>query len=187
MVSHLSHEQNESYTMPCQDDHNVSTEVMLGSEHDTSSYDYDVLNDLTAFKRKHKNRLIFGHLNINSIRSKMDEVKSIIEKNLVDVIAFSESKIDDTFPNSQFSVDQFNLYRADRTSHGGGVMCYVRSTLPHRIRHDLSKRSDTIENVVIELQQKSAKCFLIMIYSSPSTHVTVLHETLSFILEKMFI
>jgi hypothetical protein len=103
---------------------------------------------------------------------------------VLDILAFSESKLDDTFPNSQFSIANFNMYRADRTSHGGGVMCYVRSTLPHRIRSDISHCNDTIENLVVEVKQKSNKYFFIIVYSSPSTPFTVFNETLSCLIEK---
>jgi hypothetical protein len=39
------------------------------------------------------------------------------------------TKLDETFPNSQFEVENYHLWRADRSPHGGGMLLYVRSDL----------------------------------------------------------
>ena len=50
---------------------------------------------------------------------------------LVDLIFlfFSETKIDGSFPDSQFQVKGFRLSRSDRKAGGGGLMIYVRSDI----------------------------------------------------------
>ncbi|KAH3777431.1 hypothetical protein DPMN_178874, partial [Dreissena polymorpha] len=40
-----------------------------------------------------------------------------------------ETKIDGSFPNAQFAVDNYHLWRADRTASSGGVMAYLRSDM----------------------------------------------------------
>ena len=62
-----------------------------------------VLNDI---RRKNVGRLLIGHLNINSIRNKFDELKSLIHDKF-DVFIVSETKIDDSFPVNQFSIEVF--------------------------------------------------------------------------------
>ena len=52
-------------------------------------------------KRNSPDKLILGHLNINSIRNKFDAFTYIIGNN-IDVILIPETKIDDTFPTAQF-------------------------------------------------------------------------------------
>jgi exonuclease III len=49
--------------------------------------------------------------------------------NTIDVLIIAETKLDETFPNSQFEVENDHLWRADRSSHGGGMLLYVRSDL----------------------------------------------------------
>ena len=46
-------------------------------------------------------RLIFGQLNINSIRTKFELLKDQIKGN-IDVLMISETQIEDTFPHGQF-------------------------------------------------------------------------------------
>ena len=39
----------------------------------------------------------------------------------------SETKTDDTFPDSQFLIKGFSVpYRLDRTAKGGGILLYIR-------------------------------------------------------------
>ena len=55
------------------------------------------------------NKLIFAHVNVNSIRSKFEELISQV-KGTVDVLMISETKIDDSFPIANLLIDGlFNL------------------------------------------------------------------------------
>jgi hypothetical protein len=49
--------------------------------------------------------------------------------NTIDMMIIAETKLDETFPNSQFEVENDHLWRADRSSHGGGMLLYARSGL----------------------------------------------------------
>ena len=42
----------------------------------------------------------------------------------------SETKLDESFPDAQFKINGFKLYRNDRNEHGGGVVVYVRADIP---------------------------------------------------------
>ena len=67
------------------------------------------------------NKIIVGHLNINSLRNKFEALQYIININL-GIIILSETKLDDSFPLAQFMVKNFGvLYRPDRNSNGGGL------------------------------------------------------------------
>ena len=78
------------------------------------------------------NKLIFPHLNINSIRNKFEE---LILKSwcwcTVDVLMILETKIDDSFPIVNFLIDSFSQpYRIQRNTSGGGIMLYIREDIP---------------------------------------------------------
>ena len=78
-------------------------------------------------------RIIFGQININSIRSKFDLVMNII-KNEIDILMISETKIDNSFPISQFTMTGYSIpFRLDRASHGGGIFLFVREDIPSKI------------------------------------------------------
>ena len=93
---------------------------------------YSILNDLRV---KHIHRLIFAHININSIRNKFDMLADLIAGK-IDLLLISETKIDDTFPSSQFLIPGFSTpFRHNRTKNGGGLMSYVREDIPAKLIH----------------------------------------------------
>ena len=66
--------------------------------------------------------LIFGHLNVNSIRNKFEALKLFIEDQL-DIIAISETKLDDSFPVKQFCIHGYNTpFRVDKSDNSGGYI-----------------------------------------------------------------
>ena len=55
-----------------------------------------------------------GNLNINSLPNKFNQLQELVLKH-VDILVLTETKLDDSFPNSQFSVDGFSEpFRIDR-------------------------------------------------------------------------
>ena len=73
------------------------------------------------------------HLNINSIRNKLHDLKILSQDLMPTVLAISEAKVDASFPNIQFLLDHYcNLgdFCKDRTNHGGGLMIYTRKGTP---------------------------------------------------------
>ena len=109
--------------------------------------------------------MIIGQLNINSLRNKFYALKTIIQGN-IDVLILTETKIDNTFPQSQFYIPGYKVpYRRDRDGYGGGVMLYVREDIPsdilikHRIDEDL-------EAIFVEINLRKTKLLLIGTYNS---------------------
>ena len=95
------------------------------------------------------NKLIFAHLNINSISNKFEEFISHV-KGTVNVLIISETKIDDSFPIANFLIHDFGQpYRIDRNSSGGGIMLYVREDIPSRVE------SLPVEGFYVELKLRS--------------------------------
>ena len=91
-------------------------------------------NDLIGLSKqrlKYPKNLTIGHLNINSVRNKFSSLQQTV-LNKTDILLLSETKIDDSFPNSQFYAD-FKMYRKDRTKPGGGLLLYVNENLPGKI------------------------------------------------------
>ena len=84
-----------------------------------------VLSHLKSLKVKNPNRVIIAHLNINTISSNFDQLSYQI-RTTVDISVVGETKLDDSFPQSQFKISGFSQpYRLDRNRNGGGVMIFV--------------------------------------------------------------
>ena len=54
------------------------------------------------------NRLIMGNLNIKSISNKFDQLKLFVQGEVDDLIV-TETKLDSTFPTSQFVIDVYHI------------------------------------------------------------------------------
>ena len=83
-----------------------------------------------------------------------------------------ESKLNNTFPDEQFTVKGFRLYRYDYMDNSGGIMLYVRSDLPQRERTELMFNTQTIqsgriESVVVEIVINGTKWLLYNVYKQP--------------------
>ena len=67
---------------------------------------------------------IIGHLNVNSLRNKFAAIDELI-KNKIDICLISETKVDESFPNQQFKINGYKLFRKDRDRFDGGayVLC----------------------------------------------------------------
>ena len=84
-------------------------------------------------KAQSSDKLILGHLYINSNRNKFEALKCIIDNN-VEIFLISETKLYDSFPSVQFLNKGFSApYRFDRNSKNGGMLFYIREDIPSKI------------------------------------------------------
>ena len=68
----------------------------------------DVKKSLKNIRNTNINNLIFGHLNINSLRNKFDILSEQV-KGSIDIFMVSETKLDDSFPEGQFFSKRFSF------------------------------------------------------------------------------
>ena len=89
----------------------------------------DISTILKDIKLRNVKRLTITSLNINYVANKFEQLKII------------ETKIDDTFPTSQFLIEGYSKpYRQDRNRYGGGIIIFIRDDLPSKLlsRHTFS-------------------------------------------------
>ena len=126
---------------------------------------------LSEIKNKNGERLIIGHLNINSLHNKFEPLKSIIQQN-VDIIMISETKLDDSFPSNQFALEGFSSpFRLDKNCRSGGIVIYIREDIPCKElkNHDLPK---DVEGIYIELVLRKNKWILFGGYNPKKENAT---------------
>ena len=71
------------------------------SEIDNDIVDHITNADPKSFHIRNLNKIVVGHLNINSIRNKFDFLAHQVKRN-IDIRMTSETKLDESFPPSQF-------------------------------------------------------------------------------------
>ena len=93
---------------------------------------------------------------------------------LADILIISETKLDESFPNTQFRIPAYSIYRKDRNGFGGGLLVYINSLLPHYLRKDYDNMfSKGIESLLFEVINKKRKWLLLAIYKPPNISDTV--------------
>ena len=92
----------------------------------------DTLNGLHEQRLNHPKNVIIGHLNINSIRNKFSGFKDLVLKE-TDICLLPETKIDDSFPNSQFFAEGYRIFRKDINKNGGGLILYINEDIPGKL------------------------------------------------------
>ena len=65
-----------------------------------------------------------------SVANKLDRLEELV-KDYVDILIVLETKINNTFLKTQFRLNGFSEpFRKDRNINGGGVLIFVRNTIP---------------------------------------------------------
>ena len=81
----------------------------------------------------------------------------------------SETKIDDSFPETQFINEGYSKpFRRDRNSHGGGLLIYVRDMIPCKAGVD--KLLGNYDHIIILL---CLRLFRLLYVESPSLIMTI--------------
>ena len=126
----------------------------------------DFISDLKNLRYCNPENVMIGHININSLRNKYDPIRSILHNGLCDIFTVSETKLDGSFPTAQFHITNFVLHRKDRNAHGGGIITYIRSDLPHSRRFNFELNTSTFEFIILEVQlYKKEKWFICSCYN----------------------
>ena len=125
---------------------------------ENSEYNFKNLNS--------RKGLSISLLNVNGLRSKLDDIKILLQSGNIDILCVNETKVDQHISQADLAISGYNLHRKDRNRHGGGVGIYCKdfiniNTLPH-----LS--SEGIESIWIKISvKKSSPIFLCCAYRPP--------------------
>ena len=108
----------------------------------------DVKTVLKSIHPENTNKLVFAHININSLRNKFELIVDQVKGN-IDVLIISETKIVHSFPLGNFLIGGFSkTTKLDRDSLGGGILLYVREDIPSNL---LEVERKPIEGFYVEI------------------------------------
>ena len=144
---------------------NINTSLLNPLDDSVSEETPDFV--LTEEKWLHfKNRgLHFLHININSLLSKIDELRQIAKKSNATIIGITESKLDKSVTDEEVKIEGYKILRDDRNRFGGGVACYIKSDIAYDQREDILEE---IENIFLNILLPNTKPILVgIIYKPP--------------------
>ena len=86
-------------------------------------------------------------------------------KDNINILLVSETKLGVTFPEGQFYIDGYSTpYHFDRTSHGGGILLYIREDIPSKILKFEPVKSN-FEGFFVEINLRKKKWLLSFSYN----------------------
>ena len=76
---------------------------------------------LISLRKQYPFTPIIGYLKLNLLRNKADGLRVILKHALTDILCTDDTKLEDSFPESQFQMEgyQFPLFRRDRNNTCG--------------------------------------------------------------------
>ena len=132
----------------------------------------DPSNILKNVRIKNINRLIIGHLNINSIANKFESLKEI-NQGYIDILVISETKLNESYSNNMFNIDGYATpFRYDRnTNTGGGILIYVKEDIAC---WELKTKPDdkNLEGIFLEINLRKSKWLLFGGYNNLKSNIS---------------
>ena len=114
--------------------------------------------------------LRIGHLNVNRLYNKLDQIKELLTELSLDILGISETWLTADILNNDLHIQGYTLTRRDRQpgskSQGGGLAVFIKDGVNFKVRSDLMK-SDT-ECIWLEICRPKCKPFIIgHVYKPP--------------------
>ena len=148
---------------------------------DENTSDFCGINDP---RKRNSSSVIIGHIDINCVRNKFEPLVSFINNNH-DILMISETKIDDTFSDSQFLIKGFSVpYRLDHTAKEGGILIYIREDIPSKLIKDVTF-DKPFEGFLIEINLRSKKWLFECPYNPHRGNITPHFRNISTELDKL--
>ena len=109
-------------------------------------------------------------------------MSSLISEN-VDVLIVTETKLDSSFPTTQFVISGFHHpFRLDIDRRSGGLLVYVKGSIPARVLTNFSTPADT-QIIVFEINLRRERWLFVTIYKPSSLNSQYFLDTLSDLLD----
>ena len=111
---------------------------------------------------------------IVSLPEHLDQLRLRMQPQFLDLLALSETRLYDTLTDFDVSIEGYEIIRRDRNRGGGGVAMYIRNSIDHKIRTDLSDHD--LEFLCVEIRITGAKPFLLSNWYRPPNTCIELFE-----------
>ena len=93
----------------------------------------------------------------------MENLSSMLEQN-IDILCVAETKLDSSYPTNQFHLQGYKTpYRFDVSSSSGGILVYIKESLPSKTLNEFSMDND-IQAIPLEINFKKCKWLILPIY-----------------------
>lgn len=110
----------------------------------------------------YKKKLLIGHWNCNSTKSKEQIFNKFLSENNFDIFCLNETKLSN---DSKISIDNYNIVEKNRNKRGGGVAILIKNSIKFEIIDVLDKYE--LELICVKIKTKNHAINIISIYNPP--------------------
>ena len=156
-----NNEENKRYSSEQGNDH------LAMKYNNYSKKTFSRVSERIGLRSKDLNNPLINYLNISSKRNKIIGVGKIMSKAPLGIIYIGETKLDESFPDFQFHMEnyQFRPFRRDKNSKGVGKLIFLKNGLIDKRVKDLETKVS--ETICIELTISKKKWCILSVYKPP--------------------
>ena len=126
---------------------------------------YNDHSALSHQRRAFKRGMSIASLNVNGIRSHIDEIKLLMGTLNVHILALNETKIDPSYSCELTDIAGYQIERPERSARGGGISIYVWDSIRFNRRMDVP--IEDLELICIEILPQICNSFLVLAWYRP--------------------
>jgi hypothetical protein len=158
---------NGHVTSDCE---NSSMDDVIVPDYDAqfNEINLNIFEEVQNIRKDYLGHVIISHLNVNSLNSKIQEIKELQSTCKLDVLVLSETKLDASFKQEIFHIEGYSCVRQDKRSNSGGMMIYISNDIPFSTG-SIQICNDDLECLSIELNISNEKIMLTAMYKNPKT------------------
>ena len=131
------------------------------------------VNTINRDLNKYGNKFIIGHINARSLNKNIVELREIISRTNFDAFAISESWLTKNTPIDRYQINNFNIFRKDRSNkRGGGVAIYIRDHYKAKIIQTPCNK-EIPEMIWVEVAAGNNKLAIGCLYKAPKIPCSV--------------
>ena len=170
---------------------NLHDQPFINNVHDSVLHDTSMCAQNSLNLQLSKKGFKIGHLNIQGIQNKFDEVDLMLNSsdNDIHILGLSETKLRNIHQDNYFFIENYQFFRRDRIiseqrpEQGGGIIVYVKDSVKVERRPEFEV--DEIECLLLEIFPKKSKSYLIgILYRHPNESVNW-NENFEILMDKL--
>lgn len=142
-----------------------------------------VLNNALS---RYSGQLKIGHLNAGGMSPrvssvKIDNVKRILNGNLLDIVGVSETWFKSSISNKSVGMDGYRIFRTDRPRrNGGGVCIFISHKIDAKCKVVLSGTEGVVDFIFLEVTVNNSKILIGVVYRPPNSGaISTFEDTIS--------
>ncbi|XP_068692770.1 uncharacterized protein [Montipora foliosa] len=103
---------------------------------------------------------------MRSLRNNINDLSALLLMDSFDIVAMTETWLNDDFSDSELQLDGYNIFRSERANRrGGGVLLAINSRLSCNRRYDLE--IEGVEMLVCEIHTSGSRCLIFSVSYRP--------------------